>query len=465
MSFWFGHSGDLGDIIYSLPTIRALGGGVLYLFHKPGSGLHGMNAAKAESLRSLLIQQPYIHDVFFTEDQRETDLNNFRAHAAAERNLADMHLAAHGLGREHRDVKWLRVDCPNRMAPVVFARSMRLRNLNFAWKQVHQKYAHAATFVGTAKEHEMFCHEVGPVPHAPTANVLELARVIAGADLFVGNQSLPAAIAEGLKSTMILEVSRDVPDCLFERMGRINGWGGPLALPELEPREEPSDGATVLLTSTIRPFIPVALSDPRERLCDYLCALISWLRTPSVARVIFCDNSGARPPEQPLMRIAEAEGKKLEILSFETPPEVRPLGKGYGEGLIFQHVLEHSRLLTHSFFKMTGRLHVANFDSVYGYHLPWPNVLDPMGDRARDTRCFKAEVPFLRSVLLPAFFQSHEQRPWVEWTVDAALRNRDVPGFGITPIYVGRAGHENLPYTRWFSPEIEREAEAIASQW
>ena len=33
----FLHSGDLGDIIYSLPTIRKLGGGILYLDITGGS--------------------------------------------------------------------------------------------------------------------------------------------------------------------------------------------------------------------------------------------------------------------------------------------------------------------------------------------------------------------------------------------------------------------------------------------
>ncbi len=28
---WFGHSGDMGDVIYALPTIKAMGGGILPL--------------------------------------------------------------------------------------------------------------------------------------------------------------------------------------------------------------------------------------------------------------------------------------------------------------------------------------------------------------------------------------------------------------------------------------------------
>jgi hypothetical protein len=69
------------------------------------------------------------------------------------------------------------------------------------------------------------------VARIPTSTLLQIARVIAGSRLFVGNQSCPAAIAEGLKHSMILEVYRDLPNCCFERVERINAWDGTIALP------------------------------------------------------------------------------------------------------------------------------------------------------------------------------------------------------------------------------------------
>ena len=41
--------------IKALPTVKAAGGGVIYLYHQPGKTWHGMDAQKALSLRSLLI--------------------------------------------------------------------------------------------------------------------------------------------------------------------------------------------------------------------------------------------------------------------------------------------------------------------------------------------------------------------------------------------------------------------------
>jgi hypothetical protein len=235
---WFGHSGDLGDIIYALPTIKATGGGILYLYFKPGKTWHGMDADRAASLRSLLILQPYIDDVIFCPEGRppgapDHNLNGFRDHGRPGRNLADMHLATHGLGPEARYAPWLVVDVPAPEAAVVFARSARCRNGDFPWKRVWETYRRAAGFVGTAEEHEDFCSSIGPVPRIPTANLLEVARVIAGSRLVVGNQSCPAAIAEGLKHPLILEVYPSLPNCCFERLGRINAWNGEIELPDL----------------------------------------------------------------------------------------------------------------------------------------------------------------------------------------------------------------------------------------
>jgi hypothetical protein len=235
---WFGHSGDMGDIIYALPTVRAVGGGVLYLYHQDGKTWHGMDANRAASLRSLLALQPYIEDVVFCPDghppaARDHDLNGFRDHGQPGRNLADMHLATHGFGPEHRNRPWLSVDYPVSDYPVIFARSLRCRNERFPWRQVGETYHGVAAFVGTNEEHGDFCRQIAPIPLVPTEDLLAVARVIAGSRLFVGNQSCPAAIAEGLKQTMILEVYPPLSNCCFDRPGRINAWDRVAHLPAI----------------------------------------------------------------------------------------------------------------------------------------------------------------------------------------------------------------------------------------
>jgi hypothetical protein len=118
----FKHSGDMGDIIYSLPTIRAMGGGVLYM--DPEGGLKSplvkwvgrdrtkLCAATIESAMPLLRLQPYLEDVrFWRGEQVEFDLDTFRLNIRFN-NLADSHLAAFNLPLTERDTPWLRVDSP-----------------------------------------------------------------------------------------------------------------------------------------------------------------------------------------------------------------------------------------------------------------------------------------------------------------------------------------------------------------
>jgi hypothetical protein len=73
----------------------------------------------------------------------------------------------------------------------------------------------------------------GEVPHYKTKTLLEAARVIAGADLYVGNQTATHAIAEGLKKRIILEVWPEGPNCIVHRPGVVHGWDQYVKLPEL----------------------------------------------------------------------------------------------------------------------------------------------------------------------------------------------------------------------------------------
>jgi len=219
----FTHSGDLGDIIYSLPTIRALGGGRLILFDSPALTHHGMSAQRASFIIPLLEAQPYITGVEFSEEPVEdTPLNHFREFGATGRNLADMHLAAYGLPSRERDTPWLHVSEAIRTTPVVISRTPRYRT-PFPWQRVADKYREAITFIGLEREHQSFCRRYGDVEYRPTANLLEAARVIAGCDLFVGNQGSLSAIAHGLHQNQVLAIHSG--NCQFERASLMNVWG------------------------------------------------------------------------------------------------------------------------------------------------------------------------------------------------------------------------------------------------
>lgn len=232
---WFSHSGDLGDIIYSLPTIRAKGGGKLILFHYPGRTSHGMNEDKVNRLRPLLEMQDYIHGVEWSPVMQDCSLNGFRDHVRNQGNLIDAHLATHGLDWTHREKKWLHVDNPASPFPVLFARSERYNNPRFPWHRIADKYRDIAGFVGTKREHEVFCESFGDIPFVEANDFLSLARLIAGTLLFVCNQSAPGAVSHGLYHPMIIELCpHSYRLGAIQRMNCVNGFDERIDLPDFE---------------------------------------------------------------------------------------------------------------------------------------------------------------------------------------------------------------------------------------
>jgi hypothetical protein len=58
MMMTFKHNGKIGDILYSLPLIKAMGGGILWI---PEASHE--SECMFSSMYSLLMQQPYLVDV------------------------------------------------------------------------------------------------------------------------------------------------------------------------------------------------------------------------------------------------------------------------------------------------------------------------------------------------------------------------------------------------------------------
>lgn len=241
----FYHSGDLGDVIYSLITVRELGGGEFLLGPDNQTAMatrEKMSPQRADAIIPLLESQAYIHSAEFSEYMPHSvryDLNQMRTLIRSGRidrkpgyNLARAYLAAFGLALENDKKPWLTID-PVHVAPVVFARSPRYRDPKFRWDRVVEKYKGSSVFIGSNDEHSDFVKLFGRVPHHKTKNLLDVARVISGAKLFVGNQSCPYSIAEGLKKDSILETYPAGSNTIFDRDGVIRAVSEQTVLPEI----------------------------------------------------------------------------------------------------------------------------------------------------------------------------------------------------------------------------------------
>lgn len=225
----FYHSGDLGDIIFSLPVIRAFGGGTLIL--GPNSGSHPyqtrerMTESRANSILPLLRIQPYLDNAFFSPSQPRVnyDLNQFRTLLSPSKphdNLCHLHLQYFGLSDRESDKAWLRVDRAVKIQghPVVISRTLRHQG-QMDWHRVIQKYGDQIVFLGLPDEHADFCRRFGDVAYHTTKDLLEAARIIAGCDLFISNACGLHAVAEGLKVNLIQDAKPDSHQAVFVRPG------------------------------------------------------------------------------------------------------------------------------------------------------------------------------------------------------------------------------------------------------
>lgn len=229
--------GNLGDIIYCLPTIRAMGGGILCIGPKqtcPKKPTRSpMTVDLYRIIEPLLKLQPYLTGVeWVNEPPPDThwDFNTFRlTYHDRTVNLAYAMLRQAGKPDHHADVSWLTVPRMDAAAyPVVINRTARYQNPSFPWKQAMEQYKDSAVFMGTSEEHVAFTKDVGRIRFRSTDTLLEAAQLIQNAQLFIGNQSCLRAIAEGLKVPVVIEESPTVPDTRFERpfaiYGKPSGW-------------------------------------------------------------------------------------------------------------------------------------------------------------------------------------------------------------------------------------------------
>lgn len=237
----FHHTGDYGDIIYSLPVIKALGGGVLFLsadnrypypMHTRAVRTSSFTADWVDNIKPLLLEQDYIWNAIYTIGlpySTDCDLNKFRE-PWKKRTIRDfdsiLSLHQRAFGTKHNEAApWLKVSNPFSIPsrPIVVNRTQRYQDNGFSWYELVQRYGDQMVFVGDRLEAEIFQGFSAPkaIPHQPTKDMLGMARVIAGAKVVIANQSSALAIAHGLGKRVIVEEWSGNSNCRLNRPGAI----------------------------------------------------------------------------------------------------------------------------------------------------------------------------------------------------------------------------------------------------
>src|SRR5262249_42277794 len=135
------------------------------------------------------------------------------------------------LGRRASLEPWLSVRAsPETAGRSVIARSLRYQNMLFGWPRQLARTRNPI-FVGLPIEHRAFSMAVASIPYRPVSDALELAALIAGSDLFIGNQSLPCWIAMALGHRLVQESWPKGPNSRIERPNAefiLNAQGDPM---------------------------------------------------------------------------------------------------------------------------------------------------------------------------------------------------------------------------------------------
>lgn len=261
---WVSSVGDCGDVIFLLNLLKHILGGPHSLGIRHSTMTKAKTADKAvllfKLLEPLVAQQDYIKEfkILDANDKIDWESEDFRRlkHFTEGETLMQAHLNHYNMVKQSRlkvtgSTPWLKVKLSKESkGRVVVNLTERYRNASFPWQKIADHYRDLILFVGLEHEHHYFCRDYGKVEHVKTDNLLQVAELIAGSELFIGNQSSAGAIAEGLKHRRIQETSLVFPDCVFPQAA---------GLPEVQ---HVANGEVVLPAIGNRPALSLASSDP-----------------------------------------------------------------------------------------------------------------------------------------------------------------------------------------------------------
>lgn len=227
----FRHSGNSGDIMYALPTIFELSKngkahiklqinkkGLYSDYHPLGDMM--LTQKMVDMLLPLLLYQPQIANCsVYKNEEVDYDLDIFRDYPILldKGNICRWYFYVYGINYPLH-VPWLIAPTEAKYSQsIVIARSHRYRS-PFVDYSFLNGYANLM-FVGVQQEYDDIKIMLPQITYLPVSDFLQLATIINSCKLFIGNQSFPFAIAEGLKVNRLLEVYFKSPNVVVEGKG------------------------------------------------------------------------------------------------------------------------------------------------------------------------------------------------------------------------------------------------------
>lgn len=222
LAYDFKHSGDCGDLIYSLPVVKYYGGGNIHLnvngltSTKYDGSESGFSLKLIKMLQPLLESQEYIKSAnIWNLNKINFDLDYFRKQINVKQNLCESILHTFDVPFKETNEIWLKCN-EKKIANVVIARSFRYRNKKINYKNILKDFK-GCLFMGLQEEHKDFEDNFGKIDFHQVKDFLEMAEIIQGSELFIGNQSLPLSLAISMNKPIWQEYYPVHADCIFNK--------------------------------------------------------------------------------------------------------------------------------------------------------------------------------------------------------------------------------------------------------
>jgi len=233
------HSGLMGDIIYSIPTMKSL----MKKLNCTGIDLWIPNDKKSNSIsevkhiggslmftddmfdfiKPLLLAQEIFDEINYTSElEIPKDCIDFDSIRYGLINTSSGHIPNYyskAFGTLIDSTKrWLEIpkeSAHKKEYQIIIGRSTRYVNSSINYDEL-SKLEYKIGFIGTKKEFKIFQSEFVnlEIEHINTENSLEVAKIINNCQVYIGNQSFFFSIAEGLKVPRLIESFELVPNVI-----------------------------------------------------------------------------------------------------------------------------------------------------------------------------------------------------------------------------------------------------------
>lgn len=223
------HSGNIGDILYSIPFLLGILDRKKYTKinyylrvnipcyysgpHPLGNVLLSVEYAK--SIAALLKVQPYINEVaVYTNQKLDINLDEFRK-LPIRFQTGVIPRWYFWLGDTEYDLSkpWIKADTNEDFKnKIIVSRTQRHTNSMIDYKFINN-YAKDVIFTGVEEEWNIFKQSCPDCKEWVKFNtVLDMAKAFNGCKFFVGNQGMPYTLAESMKINRLLEANTEAPN-------------------------------------------------------------------------------------------------------------------------------------------------------------------------------------------------------------------------------------------------------------